>query len=197
MKHMTKKERLYLRELAKKQEQYAASERNQKAIQNICLEKGRTDITLKDLWVNTNAQETVVISKEMFCEFFLPAYQRFAKEFGLVYYGCCEPVHRVYENCLDTIPNLRKLSISPWCDEESIAQSLKGKKTIYSRKISPQFLGVRPQLDEKGFREHIRKTLDTAKGLEIELLSRDVYMLHGNVQKLSRAVEIMRQEVEK
>lgn len=62
MKHMTKKERLYLRELAKKQEQYAASERNQKAIQNICLEKGRTDITLKDLWVNTNAQETSVRS---------------------------------------------------------------------------------------------------------------------------------------
>ena len=164
---------------------------------NTELEKGRTDIRLKDLWINTNAQETVVISKDMYIEFFLSHYQRLTQEFGLVYYGCCEPVHTVFENGLDQIENLRKLSISPWCNEEMIAEQLQGKKIIYSRKISPNYLGVGHNLDEQAFRKHIRKTLDTAKGLEIEILSRDVYMLDGNIKKLARATEIIREEIER
>ena len=90
------------------------------------MKRGRTDIRLKDLWINTNAQETVVISKDMYIEFFLSHYQRLTQEFGLVYYGCCEPVHTVFENGLDQIENLRKLSISPWCNEEMIAEQLQG-----------------------------------------------------------------------
>ena len=115
----------------------------------------------------------------------------------MVYYGCCEPVHTVFENGLDQIENLRKLSISPWCNEEMIAEQLQGKKIIYSRKISPNYLGVGHNLDEQAFRKHIRKTLDTAKGLEIEILSRDVYMLDGNIKKLARATEIIREEIER
>lgn len=164
---------------------------------NTELAKGRTDIKLEDQWVNTNAQETVVISKDMYKDFFLPHYKRLAQEFGLVYYGCCEPVHTVFEDGLDQIENLRKLSISPWCDEELIAEQLRGKKIIYSRKISPNYIGVGRDLNEEAFRAHIRKTLDTAKGLEVEILSRDVYMLNGNVEKLARLVNIIREEIER
>lgn len=44
------------------------------------MEKGPTDVKLKDLWVNANAQETVVISKDMYREFFFSHYQRLARE---------------------------------------------------------------------------------------------------------------------
>lgn len=164
---------------------------------NIALENGRTDIKLKDLWLNTNGQETVVISKDMFKEFFLSSYLKLTEAFGLTYYGCCEPVHPVFENGLEQIKNLRKLSISPWCDEEIIAEKLLGKKIIYSRKISPNFVGVGYELNEDAFRKHIQKTLNAAQGLEVEFLSRDVYLLEGNIKKLARSVEIIREEIER
>ena len=35
------------------------------------------------------------------------------------------------------------------------------------------------------------------KGLKLKLLSRDVYMLDGNIKKLARATEIIREEIER
>ena len=52
-------------------------------------------------------------------------------------------------------------------------------------------------MDEQAFRKHRRKTMVTAKGLEIEILSRDVYMLDGKIKKLARATEIIRGEIER
>jgi hypothetical protein len=75
-------------------------------------------VTIKDLWLNMNSQETVGISPEMYHEFIYPYYRDIAKEFGLLYYGCCEPVHGIWENSISKLPGLRKVSISPWCDEE-------------------------------------------------------------------------------
>ncbi len=52
-------------------------------------------VTNKDRWGNMNSQETVGISPDMYEEFVFPYYYELAKEFGLVYYGCCEPVHDI------------------------------------------------------------------------------------------------------
>jgi hypothetical protein len=38
-------------------------------------------------------KDTVSISPEMYNEFFFPYYLEAAQQFGLVSYGCCEPVH--------------------------------------------------------------------------------------------------------
>ena len=83
------------------------------------------DITSGMLWGNINSQETVGVSPKMFEEFVFPAYQRLAEEFGLVYYGCCEPVHEIWDDCLSALPHLRKVSISPWCDENVMGEALR------------------------------------------------------------------------
>ena len=67
-----------------------------------------------DTWGHLNSQESVGLSPEMFREFILPYYCRMAKEFGLIYYGCCEPVDVFWDDGISRIPNLRKVSISPW-----------------------------------------------------------------------------------
>jgi len=154
--------------------------------------KGKTDIRLSDLWINTNSQESVGISKECFTEFVLPYYVDICKRAGLVYYGCCEPVHMIFDGALDTLPNLRKLSVSPWCNEEDIAEKLQGKDIIYSRKPSPNYLGVGKELDEDAFCSHIAATLNAAKGLPLEFTFRDIYTLSGNIPKLRRAVDLVR-----
>lgn len=153
--------------------------------------------TTKDCWGYLDSQETVNISPEMFEEFFAPYYKKVANLFGLVSYGCCEPVHPFWDNSISKIDNIRKVSISPWCDEEFMGERLRNSNTIYLRKPSPNFVGVGKELDEDAFRKHIQKTLKAAQGCKLEIAFRDTYNLSGNVGKPRRAVEITREEIEK
>lgn len=150
-----------------------------------------------DQWLFMDAQETSSVSPSMYAEFFYPYYKKLIDQFGLFSYGCCEPVHPVWENCLSNAKNLRKISISPWCDEDMMGEMLKGTKTIYHRKPSPNFLGIHKTLDEDAFRAHIAKTLQAAKGCAIEFTQRDVYTIHNDFNKAKRWVEIIREECAK
>lgn len=152
---------------------------------------------LKDIWINTNSQETVGISPAMFKEFFYPYYYRIAQLGGLVYYGCCEPVHNIWKDCIENLPNLRKVSISKWCDEDIMGEALKDKRIIYCRKPDPNYIGVGKELDKEEFSKHILNTLKAAKGCEIEFSFRDIYTLCGNNYKLGEAVRIVRQLIDK
>ena len=151
--------------------------------------------TSKDCWGFLDSQETVGISDDMFNEFFFPYYKKVADTYGLLSYGCCEPVSGFWKKSLSRFENLRKISISPWCDEEYMGEQLKDRRVIFLRKPSPNFLGVDKELDETGFREHIRKTLKASKDCVTEFAFRDVYNLSGNLGKPRRAVEIVKEEI--
>ena len=152
--------------------------------------------TTKDVWGFMDSQETVGISPAMYEEFIFPCYKKISEQYGMLSYGCCEPVNPIWDNCISKLTNLRKVSISPWCDEEFMGERLQGSKVIYHRKPSPNFLGVNPELDEDAIREHIRKSLNAAKGCKMEITQRDVYTIHNNIDKARRYVEIIRQEIE-
>lgn len=152
--------------------------------------------TPKDVWGFMDSQETVGISPAMFEEFIFPCYEKIAQKFGLFSYGCCEPVHPIWEQTISKMPNLRKVSISPWCDEVYMGNQLRGKKIIYHRKPSPNYLGVGIKLDEEGLRAHIRTTLEAVRGCQLEITQRDVYTIHQDESKARRYVEIIREEIE-
>ncbi len=148
-----------------------------------------------DTWIHMNAEEACDISPQMFREFILPYQKRLAKEFGLIYYGCCEPTSKFWDHGIDEIENVRKVSISPWCDERFMGERLAGKKIIYSRKPKDYYyIGSQPQLDEEAFRKNIRETIAATKGCKVEYIFRDVMTIHGNSAKVKRAVEIVREE---
>ena len=152
--------------------------------------------TTKDVWGFMDSQETVGISPDMYEEFIFPCYQKISSQFGLPSYGCCEPVDPIWDRCISKLPNLRKVSISPWCSEEFMGERLRGSKTIFHRKPSPNFLGVDPVLDEEAFRQHIRKSLLAARGCKMEITQRDVYTIHNNIPKAKRYIELIREEIE-
>jgi len=161
-------------------------------------EQGRQSgkLTTKDLWGNMNSQETVGISPSMFEAVVFPSYLRLAENFGMVYFGCCEPVHAIWDNCLSKLPNLRKVSVSAWCDEEMMGERLRGSEVIYSRKPSPNFIGVGEKLDEEAFRAHIARTLTAARGCTLEIIFRDIYTVTGNQGKPKQAVKIVRELID-
>jgi hypothetical protein len=155
------------------------------------------NITTKDLWVNLNSQESVGISPMMYGEFIFPLIMEIAKRFGLVYYGCCEPVDSIWDEYISKLPNLRKVSISPWCNEKFMGDALKGSRIIYSRKPHPSFLGVDKNLNEEAFADHIQTTLKCANGCTLEFIFRDIYTLTGNINKLNQVVNIIKRQIDK
>lgn len=160
---------------------------------NTDLRRGKTDVTLRDLWLNTNSQETVGISPEMYSEFVYPYYKQLCSHYGAVYYGCCEPIHAIYEPCLSHIPNIRKLSISAWCDEAEAARLLRDKNIVYSRKPSAEFLSTTASFDKEGLRAYLMRTLQLTKGMSAEIIFRDVYRLNGEPWRLKQAVSLFRE----
>jgi len=150
--------------------------------------------TLGDVWGYMDSQETSSISPEMYHEFFHPYYKRIGERFGLLDYGCCEGVHALWDKSLSEYTNLRKVSVSPWCDEEYIGGKLRGRKTIYHRKPFPNFMNAK-ELDEAAFTEHIDKTLRAARGCFLEFSYRDVYSLGGDPHRIERAVKIIKARI--
>lgn len=155
---------------------------------------GARNLTTRDVWGFMDSQETVGLSPEMFEEFIFPCYKKISEQYGLLSYGCCEPVDPVWENCISKLENLRKVSISPWCNEEYMGERLKGSSVIFHRKPSPNFLGVGTVLDEDAVRESIRKTLKAARGCRLEITQRDVYTINHDISKARRYVDIIKEE---
>jgi hypothetical protein len=148
---------------------------------------------LKDLWVLSESQETVGVGPEFFGEFVFPYQLPIIEKFGLCYYGCCEPLHSRWE-ILKRIPNLRTLSISPWCDEQKMAAAL-GRRYVYARKPNPAQIST-PRWDEDAIRADIRRTLTVAKGCEIEFAMKDVHTLANQPHRLGRWVRIARDVID-
>ena len=131
----------------------------------------------------------------MFDEFFFVYMEKISNRFGLLSYGCCEPVDVRWEKCLSRLKNLRKLSISPWCNEEYIAEKIRGKKIVYHRKPSPNFISVDAVFNEKAFTEHIAKSVKAARGCPLEITFREELTVRGEPERLTRAVEITREQI--
>ncbi|MCL2035306.1 MAG: hypothetical protein FWG94_11355 [Oscillospiraceae bacterium] len=76
-----------------------------------------------------------------------------------------------------------------------MGEALRGRKTVYHRKPSPNFLSVGAPLDEDAFRGHIQKTLNAAKGCTLEITQRDVYTISNNENKARRHVGVIKEEI--
>ncbi|MCL2664100.1 MAG: hypothetical protein FWE82_00660 [Defluviitaleaceae bacterium] len=152
---------------------------------------------VSEIWGFADSQETVCMSPEMFGEFIFPYYKKVTDAYGLMSYGCCEAVHPFWENSLSKSKNLRKLSISPWCDEAYMGRELAGKKIIYHRKPAANFLSDANGFDEGAFRASIKNTLRCAEGCKIEFTQRDVYTIRNDEDRVKRYVKILREEIEK
>ncbi len=147
-------------------------------------------VRLKDIWALSESQETVGISPEMFEEFVFPYQQPIIEQVGLSYYGCCEPVHNRW-HVVKRIKNLRKVSVSPWCDQAFMAKELKGKQT-FCRKPNPTLISTE-NFDEAAILADLRNTIKVAGECNLELVMKDVHTLSGHADRLAKWVKLARQ----
>jgi hypothetical protein len=146
-------------------------------------------VRLRDQWALLESQETVGVGPELFEEFIFPYQLDLAQRFGRIYYGCCEPVNSRWQ-VLQRLPNLARVSISAWADEELMAAAC-GTQVVYSRKPNPAMIST-AAFDEQAIRADLRRTLDVARGCRVELIMKDVHTLHEEPQRLARWVALAR-----
>lgn len=155
-------------------------------------QSGQNQVMLKDIWMWAEAEETASISPDMFREFFLPYMAKACQEVGLIYYGCCEPMQLVWQDVIKAIPNIRKVSISPWSDQQQMGEMLRGTDVVFSRKPFANYLGVDTTFDEEAWKCHIAETLQAARGCQCEIIMRDIYQV-PDLDSVRRAVKIAKQ----
>lgn len=153
--------------------------------------KHGTAVRLRDVWGRTDSQETIGASPAMFADFVLQYQIPLLAKFGLNCYGCCEPLQDRWQYIKD-IPNLRKLSVSPWCDQEKMADYL-GKNYIFSRKPNPT--PICTDFDEVIIRNDIRNTLKIAQNNVLEIILKDTHTICNKPERITRWVGIAHEEV--
>ncbi len=143
----------------------------------------------KDLWTYGMAQIFSTVSPAMHKEFWLDYAAEWYGRFGLGYYGCCEPLDQKID-LIRRVPNIRKISMSPWVDVERGASAI-GRDFVFSRKPSPAMLAG-DEWDPGRIDRDLQDTLDACArhGCPVELILKDISTVCYQPERLWEWAEI-------
>lgn len=147
-----------------------------------------------DLWASAEAQELAQVSPAMHREFLMQYEKRLLEPFGLTGYGCCEDLTHKLDDVF-TIPNVRRISISPWGNVDVCAEKLKGDY-IFSWKPHPSHLVG--GFDPDAIRAYIRHTLEVGKANQcvLEMVLKDTHTCEHHPERFDEWTRIARELVD-
>lgn len=135
----------------------------------------------KNMWGCSNAQIFASVSPEMHWEFALEHDLKWLSRWGLTYYGCCEMLDRKM-HLMRRIPNLRKVSISPWCNSKLAVEQV-GTDYVISRKPSPAIFAT-DSFDVTEAEKQLREFMEHAGSAHVELIMKDISTVRYAPQRL-------------
>lgn len=143
------------------------------------------NVTAKNVWAFGMAQIFSTVSPDMHDEFEIELVRPLYERFGLLYYGCCEPL----EDKIDIIrklDNVRKISVSPWADAEKSAERM-GKDYVMSFKSNPSYIAT-GEFDDACVKKNIRDAVRAAKGnnTPVEIILKDVSTVSYHLSHIDR-----------
>jgi hypothetical protein len=135
------------------------------------------------MWGFCTAQIFSVVSPKMHDEFALQHEVRWLERFGLSYYGCCEPLSNKID-ILSRIPNLRKISMSPWADLNAAAEQANGKYVL-SLKPNPAVLATDRWNPDRATEElEAQLKIVKAHNCQAEIIMKDISTVRYEPQRL-------------
>ena len=149
----------------------------------------------KDIWMFGLAQMFSSVSPRMFQQFEVEYASRICERFGLVYYGCCDPLDKKMKQ-VRMIPNVRKVSMSPWVDQERGAAEI-GGEYVFSRKPSPALLAF-DNFDLDAVREDLETTVRLCQQYHcpLEIILKDISTVRYQPERLFQWAKTAMQIVE-
>jgi hypothetical protein len=133
------------------------------------------------------SQETGVVGPDQFLEFVLRYQLPLLRRFGLVAYGCCEPLDHKLDLLIQGIPNLRWVAVPAWADRELAADSL-GRRHVYVYKPNPAYICTPSPNWEEAERE-VRETLRIASGCAVHVVMKDTHTFCHEPERITRWTE--------
>ncbi len=140
-------------------------------------------VKLRNVWGRAVAQIFASVSGPMHEEFDIDYIKEPMSQCGLVYYGCCEPLDRKMD-IVKKIPNLRKVSITPWADVTVAAEAI-GRDYVLSAKPNPAAVAV-DRLDPAAVRKEIGAILDACQrhGCPCDIVLKDISTCNGRPENI-------------
>ncbi len=135
--------------------------------------KNGENLTRNNVWGRGAAQIFASVGKGMHDEYDIEYMKRTVGACSKVYYGCCEPLDKKID-IVEKIPNLRKISITPWADV-NVAAEIIGKKYAIASKPNPASVAV-SSLEHDVLRKELKTILDACKAnsCSFELTLKDI-----------------------
>lgn len=139
----------------------------------------------QNCWAFGMAQLFTSVSPDTTEEFETPYITRMAKEFGGIYYGCCEREDDRLD-LVKKIPHIRKVSCSPWSDRRLFAEKI-GPDLVMSNKPSPAFVAT-DRVDWDGVEKDLRETMAAAKDnrVNLEFILKDISTVRNDPSRLTK-----------
>ena len=135
-----------------------------------------------NMWGCSNAQIFSEVSPRMHWDFAVKHDLRWLARWGLTYYGCCEPLDTKID-LLRRIPNLRKISVSPWCNIARAVEKI-GGDFVASRKPNPAIFAEGGWSPDRA-RADLRQFLEQARGrCNVELIMKDISTVRRHPERL-------------
>jgi len=148
----------------------------------------------KDSWAFGLAQLFSSVSPAVTEEFELPYVTELALHFGGIYYGCCDRLDDRID-IVKKIPNVRKLSCSPWSDRNVFAERI-GPRLVMSAKPSPAFIAGQ-SADYETVKKDLTLTVEAAKrfNVNLELILKDISTVNYEPKRITNWNEIAMETV--
>lgn len=151
--------------------------------------EGDHSCKLSNMWGFADTQEFSDVSPEMFGEFAIAYQKRGLNKFGLISYGCCEPLTNKFDIIFSSLPNIRRLSISPWADVNIAAEKIKDK-AVFSWKPNPSL--VCNGIDEPSMSKMLAETAKATKDCVTEIILKDIRTCGGTPENLQKFIRMAR-----
>jgi len=148
-----------------------------------------------DCWVSGAAQIFSEVSPAMHDEFEIEYLKPIYERFGLVNYGCCEPLHHKID-IIKKIQNVRAISMSPWANVDIGAEAI-GADYVMARKPSPSYVAFE-QMDDEAIRKEIRHTLTACRrnNTPVLFVLKDITTINNDPARLDRWYRIAKEEID-
>lgn len=142
-----------------------------------------TGVTRRNIWGRGAAQIFASVSPSMHDEFDIDYMIETVGQCGLSYYGCCEPLDTKID-IVERLPNLRKISITPWANVDRAAAAI-GKKYVLSSKPNPAKVAV-GMLDVDDLKKEIAVILNACKrnSCSCDIVLKDISSCKGRPENI-------------
>jgi len=143
----------------------------------------------RDIWMYGLAQMFATVSPAMFDEYEINYMMPIFERFGLVYYGCCDPLDGKMKE-VRKIPHLRKVSMSPWANKERGAEGI-GRDYVFSNKPNPAYIAF-SSFNEETVRNDLKETKEICRryGCPLEFIFKDISTVNNEPERLKKWADI-------